>query len=252
MKKNLIGLFMAMVLVAVPNAGRADAPPEEEAAHAWRNVLYEPSHYDGEMRAIDAMVDRGEVDPWVHHVRALISRFDAVSHYKAEDNMELLVRAIGEETYSGYPAVDVLTRSWQVEEERRRHFADWAKGLSDWAEGGSTDQKLVLNGRTISLGQVLGKSTPEKAWLAASLSKTLRAFVETPAERVDRLESETFVRAVYRSALGRNPSGDDLAFRLRELETGKSRDELIAEVYSSEEAESRRMYQILERAQDGE
>ena len=230
---------------------RADTPLEGAAA-AWRNVLYDQAHYDGEMRAIDAMVDVEQVEPWVRHVRALISRFDAVSHYKAEENMALLVRAIGEGTYPGYPAVDVLTRSWQVDEERRLHFAEWARALARWAEGASADDGLVLNGEQVSLRQMLGKPTGEKAWLAASLSKTLRAFVETPAERVDRLEGEAFVRAVYRAALGRSPSRDDLSFRLRELDAGKTRNALIEEVYGSQEATNRRLYQILERAESSD
>lgn len=230
---------------------RADAPLEG-AAVAWRNVLYDQTYYDEEMRAIDAMVDGEQLEPWVGHVRALISRFDAVSHYRAEENMALLVRAIGEGTYPGYPAVDVLTRSWQVDEERRGHFAEWARGLADWASGQAVDDELVLNGQRVLLRQVLGEPTGEKAWLAASLSKTLRAFVETPAERVDRLEGETFVRAVYRAALGRSPSSDDLSFRLRELDAGKTRNALIEEVYGSQEAASRRFSQILERAESAD
>lgn len=248
MRSNLMVLCAAVLTLS--HAETRAGVPSDEPARAWRNVLYDPTHYDDEMRAIDAMVNRDTIEPWAHHVRALISRFDAVSHYKAEENMALLIRAIGEQTYPGYPAVDVLTRSWQVDEDRRRHFADWARVLAEWAAGQPIGQEHTMKGETRSLSLILGERTDEKAWLAASLSKTLRSFVETPTERVQRLEAETFVRGVYRAALGRDPSGDDLSFRLRELEMGKRRGELIEEVYGSEEAANRRLYQILERSEN--
>ncbi len=46
--------------------------------------------------------------------------------------------------------------------------------------------------------------------LAASLARTLWALVRTPADRIDGPDAETFVPSVYRAALRRDPSPDDL------------------------------------------
>jgi hypothetical protein len=216
----------------------------------WRNVVHDPSRYDAEMTVIDGMVDLDQVEESTHHIRALISRFDAVAHYRAEENLALLAKAIGSGTYPGYPAVDVLARSWHVDEERRVWFLSWSRALSAWARGETSDVELTLDGQVVVLGDLLGERNRDKEWLAASLGKTLKCFVETPADRVSGLSDETFVRAVYRSALGRDPSPDDLGFRLRELATGKGREAFVQEVFASDEAHAKRLHQILDRAAD--
>ena len=79
MRSNLMVLCAAVLTLS--HAETRAGAPSDEPARAWRNVLYDPTPYDDEMRAIDAMVNRDTIEPWAHHVRALISRFDAVSHY---------------------------------------------------------------------------------------------------------------------------------------------------------------------------
>ena len=76
----------------------------------WRNILHHHDEPDEAMQRIDAQVaPLEELPDVVRHIRALISRFDSLTHYCAFDNLDLLVRAIGEGDYSGRPAVDVLT-----------------------------------------------------------------------------------------------------------------------------------------------
>ena len=94
-----------------------------------------------------------------------------------------------------------------------------------------------MDSRVVVLYDLLGDRSRDKERLAASLSKTLKRFVETPAERIVDLADETFVRAVYRTALGRDPSPDDLSFRLQELAMGKDREVFVNEVFASEESE---------------
>ena len=51
-----------------------------------------------------------------------------------------------------------------------------------------------------------------------------------------------------RAALGRDPSPDDLRFRVRQLAAGKRRAAFIEEVYGSDEARQRRVREVLGRA----
>ena len=69
-------------------------------------------------------------------------------------------------------------------------------------------------------------------------------------QRIVDLGDETFVRAVYRTALGRDPSPDDLSFRLQELAMGKDREVFVNEVFASEESNTRRLYRTLDRASE--
>ena len=241
-----IAATAALLLLLSSHAG-AETPWAVEAG-LWRNVTHEPSDYDDEMAAIDAMVDPDRLTERARHLRALVSRFDAVEHYRAKSNLSLLVRAVGSGTYPGYPAVDVLARSWQVDDERRTWFRDWSQALAAWSRGEEVDRPLTLDGEPAQLEQLLGDRTQEKAWLAASLARTVWAFVMTPADRIAGLDAETFVRSVYRAALGRDPSPDDLRFRVRELAAGKGRAAFIEEVHGSDEARQRRIREVLGRA----
>ena len=240
-----IAAIATLLLVLFSHAG-AETPWAVEA-RLWRNVTHEPSDYDDEMAAIDAMVEPDRLTERARHLRALISRFDAVEHYRARDNLSLIVRAVGTGTYPRYPAVDVLTRSWQIDEERRTWFRDWSQALGAWSRGEET-RPLTLDGEPVEVEQLLGERTKEKAWLAASLARTVWAFVMTPFDRVAGLDAETFVRSVYRAALGRDPSPDDLRFRVRELAAGKRRAAFIEEVYGSDEARQRGFHEVLGRA----
>ena len=102
----------------------------------------------------------------------------------------------------------------------------------------------MVSGKEVSVSSLLGKRTAEKLWLVQSFSWTLRSFVESAKDRVESLTAEVFVRSLYLAALGREPSPDDLLYRIEELGSGKDRASLIAEVYSSEEADARRLAEI--------
>ena len=68
----------------------------------WRNILHHDDEPDEAMQHIDAqVVPLEELPDAVRHIRALISRFDSLTHYCAFDNLDLIVRAIGEGTYVG-------------------------------------------------------------------------------------------------------------------------------------------------------
>ena len=83
----------------------------------WRNILHHDDEPDEAMQRIDAQVaPLEELPDAVRHIRALISRFDSLTHYCAFNNLDLIVRAIGEGTYVGRPAVDVLTRAWEMDD----------------------------------------------------------------------------------------------------------------------------------------
>ena len=239
---------MAVICSMVTTA--ASETVDVEATQRWRNVVEDPSHYDAEMRRIDSIFNVEKAKKSTHHIRALISRFDAVVHYRAEENLSLLVNAIGNGTYPDYPAVDVLARNWQIDKERRMWFMSWSRALAAWSKSQPSDIQLTMDSRVVVLDDLLGDRSRDKEWLAASLSKTLKCFVETPEERIVDLGDETFVRAVYRTALGRDPSPDDLSFRLQELAMGKDREVFMNEVFASEESNTRRLYRILDRASE--
>lgn len=70
----------------------------------WRNILHRDDEPDEAMQRIDAWVaPLEELPDAVRHIRSLIARFDSLTHYRAFDNLNLLVRAIGEGTYPGRP-----------------------------------------------------------------------------------------------------------------------------------------------------
>jgi len=83
-----------------------------ERMKRWRNVMCPESEPDSEIRAIDALEDKfGKLPPKVERIRTLESRIDPLSHYKAFENIEFIINAIGDLDYKGYPAVDVLWRA---------------------------------------------------------------------------------------------------------------------------------------------
>ena len=213
-----------------------------QEAHIWRNVTARTSGYDDDMAEIDALVDPGRLPEKFHQIRALISRYDAANHYRSEANLQFLVKAIREGDYPGYPAIDVMTRAWEIDEGRRQKFIVWAKAFTEWASGESS--YIKFGGRRSQTDELFGERTSGKEWLVASLAKTLRCFLDTPADRVAALNDETFVRLVYLDALGREASPDDLGFRIKELSRGKERSAFMREVYNSEEVIRRRLRDI--------
>jgi len=211
-------------------------------ARIWRNVINGNSDYDPRMRKIDQSIKPESLSSADWRIRSLITRYDGVNHYKSEENFEFILNAIAEGTYPGYPAVDVLTRAWQIDLNRRNRVKEWIFALDQWTHG--IPATLMVSGKEVSVSSLLGKRTAEKLWLVQSFSWTLRSFVESAKDRVESLTAEVFVRSLYLAALGREPSPDDLLYRIEELGSGKDRASLIAEVYSSEEADARRLAEI--------
>ena len=217
----------------------------------WRNILHHHDEPNEAMQRIDAQVaPLEELPDAVRHIRALISRFDSLTHYRAFDNLDLLVRAIGEGTYPGQPAVDVLTRDWEMDDQRRSRAKAYVQTLQAWSEGKSAEEAQQVAGDSelcAELYSILGPLEEHKAWLAASLAQTLKAFAYEAQDLLDETDAADFVRGVYRAALGRDPSHDDLQNRLTELAGGKSRDHFVREVFDSAESRQRQQWQVLEK-----
>ena len=221
----------------------------------WRNVLCPDDEPDAEMQRIDAMEQAlGEVPPEVMRVRALISRFDSLVHYRTFDNVALLLDAIGRKTYPGSPAVDVLSRAWEIDEERRERVKGYARALAAWAEGRPRSAAAAAGSAVAAqcddVYEALGEPDDEKRWLAASLGKTLKVHACTPQEQIDDAGAKEFVCAVYQAALGRTPSPDDLDFRVAELAAGKTREGLMDEVFGSDESRRRRLHEVAAHLKD--
>ena len=148
------------------------------------------------------------------------------------------------------PKNGAATRAAQLSEivgvlhTKRTHpqLQEWISALDQWALG--IPATLMVSGKEMPVSSILGKRTAEKLWLVQSFSWTLRSFVESAKDRVESLTAEVFVRSLYLAALGREPSPDDLLYRIEELGSGKDRASLIDEVYSSAEANSRRLAEI--------
>ena len=151
---------MAAICTMVTPA--ASETVDVEATQRWRNVVEDPSHYDAEMRRIDSIFNVEKAKKSTHHIRALISRFDAVVHYRAEENLSLLVNAIGNGTYPDYPAVDVLARNWQIDEERRMWFMSWSRALAAWSKSEPSDIQLTMDSRVVVLDDLLGDRNRDK------------------------------------------------------------------------------------------
>jgi hypothetical protein len=69
-------------------------------------------------------------------------------------------------------------------------------------------------------------------------------------EFIAELGDEAYVQALYVGVLGREPSPDDLAFRVRELANGRSREQLFRRILDSDEhqaAQLQRVAQLLKR-----
>jgi len=220
------------------------------ASH-WRNILHHHDEPDEAMQRIDAQVAPIEELPdEVRHIRSLISRFDSLTHYCAFDNLALIVRAIGEGTYPGRPAVDVLTRAWEMDDQRRGQAKTYVQILQAWSEGKSAEEAQQVVGDSelcAELYRTLGPFEEHKAWLAASLAHTLKAFAYEAQDLLDEAAEADFVRGVYRAALDRDPSLDDLQNRLVELAGGKSRDHFVREVFDSAESRQRQQWQVLDK-----
>jgi hypothetical protein len=215
----------------------------------WRNVVCPESEPDAEIRSIDALESAlGAVEPIVERIRALISRVDPLSHYKAFENIDFVMGAIGQLDYPGSPAVDVLWRRGQIDDERRAEAKRYVFCLTAWLEGKDLAQAESERPDCSTLLQktytALGKMDDCKGWLAMCLRKTLKEHAYTPWDVIAEHDDEAFVCAVYESILGRPPSPDDLQFRIEELRGGKDREALLDEIMSAEEHRTGHLYGV--------
>lgn len=214
--------------------------PTQPDMRPWRNVMCPDSRPDAEIRAIAALeAEIGELPPLVERIRALISRVDPLSHYKAFDNLDFLLEAIGDLDYPGSPAVDVLWRHGQIDDDRRAEAKTYIDALTAWLAGtdlAAAQAAQPENAERLSqIYEALGEPNEEKRWLALSLRKTLKEHAYTPWDVIAEYGDAAFVRAVYLSILGRSPSPDDLAFRIEELNQGKTREAFFLEIMDTGE-----------------
>ena len=79
-----------------------------------------------------------------------------------------------------------------------------------------------------------------------SLRKTLKEHTYTAWDHITESNDETFIRGVYQSILHRQPSPDDLKFRLEELKNGKERESFFQEILAADEHRMSHLYQLAE------
>ncbi len=217
--------------------------------YRWRNVRCPESEPDAAIHAIDAFEEQlGELPPLVERIRALISRVDPLSHYKAFETIEFLLDAIGNLDYPGSPAVDVLWRHGQIDEERRAEAKRYVVCLNAWlAETPLVEAQSEWPDCATRLEKTytaLGTMDNEKRWLAMCLQKTLKEHAYTPWDFIAEHDDATFIRAVYETILGRPPSPDDLEFRIEELQNGKSREDFFKEILAAPEHQQRHLHEM--------
>lgn len=235
----------------------ADPSSSPDKMKRWRNVICPESEPDAEIRAIDAFEDRVDAadKASADHVRALISRIDPLSHYKIFDNIDFILEAIGKLDYPRSPAVDVLWRHGQIDPERRAFAKCYVRALEAWLEdkelAAATGTDAGCAEVTTAVYRALGDRTAAKRWLAMSLRKTLKEHAYEPWDTIQEHSDAEFVRAVYTSILGRPPSPDDLAFRLRELASGKSRVAFLEEILAAPEHQAGHLACIAEQLKRG-
>ena len=197
----------------------------------WRNIRCEHEHDaepDPEIDAAEALETAlGNVSDEASRIRALISRIDSLTHYKALDNLSFILRAIGDMTYPGAPAVDVLWREYEIERERRERFIRYAKAAQAWADGAKDETQTAESKETYD---ALGEPAPEKTWLAVCLAKTLREMAYEPDDYIAEHSDEAYAEAAYRGTLRREPSDEE-----RREAALKERDALLEQLLNSEE-----------------
>jgi hypothetical protein len=222
----------------------------------WRNVLCPESQPDAEIKAIDAVEDELEMlPPLVERIRALISRIDPLSHYKAFENVEFILEAIGHLDYPGSPAVDVLWRHGQIDEQRRETAKQYISALNLWLQRLNIKQALESQPEnadmTNQVYNALGEFDAYKRWLAMSLQKTLKEHAFAPWDFINECDDKTFVQSTYLAILHRPPSSDDLQFRLEELQEGKSRKQFLDEILDAAEHKMSHLYGLAEMIKSG-
>ena len=220
--------------------GNSDDRITQSRMKRWRNVMCPESQPDAEIKAIDAVEDEmGGLTPLVERIRALISRIDQLSHYKAFDNIDFILNAVGKLDYPRIPAVDVLWRFGQIDDQRRDEAKSYITALNTWLTGLSIEEARASQPDNIALldkiYNTLGNMDESKRWLAMCLSKTLKEHAYAPWDFIDESDDVTFINAVYESILHRHPSPDDLQFRLEELQNGTDREAFFQQIFEAGE-----------------
>jgi len=194
--------------------------------------------------------DMAEVGEKMQLISVLVSRLSDLSHYRAIDDIDFIIEAIGEKDYPGSPALDVLPSHDGIDSERREKVKEYIYCLKSWAEEKSVEdavsefkasEKLLRN--TYSH---LGELDEEKKALAQGLANDLDGKVSSPEDAILEIPDEEFIAQVYRNILGRDPDEDDFSLKLMELRRGKTRQELIKDVLESKESTRRMMAEIAE------
>ena len=186
----------------------------------------------------------GEMGEKVQQIKALIARNSDLLHYRAFDDIDFIIEAIGKKNYSGSPALDVLPSHDGIDRERREKAKDYIQCLSSWAEGKEVEDAVAEFKASEKLLRStyaqLGVLDEDKKQLALFLAENLGEKVASPEDAILEVSDEEFINYVYNAILGRGPDDDDFNLRLMELRRGKTRQELITEILESRES-SRRM-----------
>jgi len=85
----------------------------------------------------------GEVEEKVQQVRALISRMADLSHYRAFNDIDFIIEAIGKKGYPSSPALDVLPSYDDIDHERREKVKEYIYCLTSWAEGKDVEDAVA-------------------------------------------------------------------------------------------------------------
>jgi len=184
----------------------------------------------------------------VQHIGILLSRIADITHYRAFDDIDFMIGAIGAKEYAGSPNLDVLPSHEDIDRERRQSLKDYIYCLNCWLDGKDVEDavgeykandKLVRN-----IYVRLGNFDEEKKWLAMNLVKMLEENVASPEDDILEISDEDFITYVYKTVLGRDPDPDDLRLRVMELKRGKERPDMIKDILESKESSRRMLAEI--------
>ncbi len=221
--------------------------------YRWKNATDEKAEPDIEIQETDDMEDIVEEDlvevgEEIQKLNALISRIADLAHYRAIDDIDFIIEAIGEKDYPGSPALDVLPSHDGIDSERREQVKEYIYCLSSWADGKSVEDAVsefkasekLLRNTYVHLGEL----DEERKMLAQTLVQHLDEAVSSPEDAIHEVSDEEFIIYVYKSILGREPDEDDLSLKLMDLRHGKTRQELIKDVLESKESARLMMVEI--------
>jgi len=217
--------------------------------YRWRNIPTENAGTDRDVQQINTMQEElGDIEEKTQQVKTLMSRMADLSHYRAFNDIDFIIEAIGKKGYTGSPALDVLPSYEDIDHERRDKVKEYIYCLTSWAEGKELEDAVsefkasenLLRNIYIHLGEL----DEERKWLALCLTKTLKERVSSPEDVVSEVSNEEFIVYVYNTILGREPDDDDLQLRLAELGRGKTREDLIKSILESKESRKRMLAEV--------